>query len=231
MKEHRKFLAILLCMVMCLSLLPAAAFAEGEPAEDIVEEEEIVTEEPVAEVEEVTEEEVVEETDIVVEEATEAIEAGAGITDRDDTLLEELEAAIADKDVHNFHLSNLGEFVISRDLDIYGGMSLNTLGTTVVIPEGVTVTVRDYFGLENLQLDGEMTLEEGHGSVFWELVLNGQMTLIRSSADLPAEAFSEAVFDRVDLTEDGYISLQYAAVESEEEFLSAMEAAQALPER
>ena len=49
MREHRKLLAILLCLVMCLSLLPAAAFAEGGPAEDIAVEEEIVTEEPLEE--------------------------------------------------------------------------------------------------------------------------------------------------------------------------------------
>ncbi len=225
MKEHRKFLAILLCMVMCFSLLPTWAFAEEEQAEDDI----VVEEEPVTE-ELVVAEEPAEEDDLVIEEAADSFE-NTNRTGDDDTLLEELEAAIADENVHDFDLSNLGEFVISRDLDVYGGMALNTIGTTVVIPEGVTVTVRDYFGLENLQLDGEMTLEEGHVSVFWELVLNGQMTLIRSSADLPAEAFSDAVFDRVDLSEDGHISLQYAAQESEEEILSAIEAAQALPER
>ena len=228
MRKCRKLLAVLLCLVMCLSLLPAAAFAEGEPAEDIVLEEEPVTEEPVEEEE--AAEEIAEEDELAAEEAAETFD-DADRTGGDDTLLEELETAIADENVHSFDLSNLGEFVISKDLAVYGGMTLNTFGTTVVIPEGVTVTVRDYFGLENLRLDGGMIVEEGHVSVFWDLVLNGEMTLRRSSADLPAEAFSDAVFDRVDLSEDGHISLQYAAQESEEEILSALEAAQALPER
>ena len=183
----KRFLALLLCFALCLSLIPAA-FAgeiavvdepESEPEDEIAliePEDEIALIEP-----EGSDDELIDLDPVDIDARShdgeiKAISPGSGATKTSFASFSQLKSLCSktyDSETVAYCTQESGEFVFSQDLTIpvnltvvfgirdKGTYNYDVLDVPVRIPGGVTVTLKGKMGAAALTVDGKMILENG----------------------------------------------------------------------
>ena len=82
----------------------------------------------------------------------------------------------------------------------------------------------------NLDIDGELDIENGYVNVFDGFLLNGSLLLQNSQADLPAANIDATASSRGHLDNESWVNLHYYTI-NEMEIVDAKIEAESLPER
>ncbi|MCR5174476.1 MAG: InlB B-repeat-containing protein, partial [Oscillospiraceae bacterium] len=108
-----------------------------------------------------------------------------------DALYEEFRQACEDKEGY-FELCDYGEFTIQDDLTIPKEMHVEAWGTTIIVPDDVTLTVEGQLNAEGLAADGTVILDHWANANFNELSGSGSVVIRNAWLNLPLEVWYDA---------------------------------------
>ena len=132
-----------------------------------------------------------------------------------------------------YDLNDLGEFTILDDLTIPAGMQVDAWGTTLVIPDGVTLNVAGGLGCEALDVkEGGTVHAEGTGDFAWANVDVNEITCAGSSEvgdwsnfNINIYGWNETVANHLVVSDNGNVWIN-VPINNETEFQEGLLAAE-----
>ena len=115
-----------------------------------------------------------------------------------------------------FELRNFGEFTISDNLTIPECMHVEAWGTTIIVPEDVTLTVEGQLNAESLIADGTVILDRWGNANLDDLGGSGSVVVRNAWLNLPLEVWNGARdLVEIDQNRDGGVNINLNAEDEE----------------